>query len=81
MGLSYFLYFVVKPESMKTEDEFVIYWNDFLKFNEYSQVKLYRQNEEHLKMLYNYLSARINKELTEELKRYNETISKASFSK
>ncbi len=54
---------------MKTDLDFQNYWNDFVKFNEYSQVKMYRGDKDHLQLFYQYLVARSNQELKDEIKK------------
>ena len=60
---------------MKEEIYFIRYWNDFVKFNEYSQVKMYRGDKDHLQLFYQYLVARSNQELKEEIKKQTSLLS------
>lgn len=69
---------------MKEEIDFTRYWNDFSRFNEYSKIPVYRSDQKSLELFYQYLVARSNQELKEEISKQSEkmdALTKALLSK
>lgn len=57
---------------MKDELEFTRYWNDFANFTRASKVPTYFEDPKSLDLFYQYLIARSNQELKEEIAKQNE---------